>query len=78
MSNHHKDQPNQRSTGPVDRDRSSPQTKMDREMHDTDAPLVSDRDLRGKGRQAVEQQELEQDFDQIDRNLSAKRRPGNR
>jgi len=78
MSNHHKHRPNQRATGPADRDRSSRATKLDREMHNTDATRVSDRDLRGKGRQAVAQQELEQDFDQIDRSLSAKQRRANR
>jgi hypothetical protein len=73
MSNHHKHRPRQRATGPIDRDRDSPSTKMDRELENTDASRVSDRDLRGMGRQAVEQQQLEQDFDQIDRDLSAER-----
>jgi hypothetical protein len=73
MSNHHKHRPRQRATGPVDRDRNSPLTKMDRELEDTGASSVNDRDLRGMGRQANEQQQLEQDFDQIDRDLSAER-----
>lgn len=73
MSNDHKQRPRHRSKGPVDRDRSSSATKMNREMRNTDAPDVSDRDLRGTGREAIEQQQLEQDFDQLDRDLSAGR-----
>jgi hypothetical protein len=66
VSNHDKEKHPRESTGPVDRDRNTPGTKMNREMRNTDARGVGDRDLRGKGRQAVEQQERERDFDRID------------
>lgn len=59
MSNHHKERPRDRATGPVDRDRTSPKTKMNREMRNTDEPEINDSDLRGKGREAVEQQKQE-------------------
>jgi hypothetical protein len=59
MTAHHKKQPGERATGAVDRNRRSRKTKMNREMRNTDEPGISDSDLRGKGRQAVEQQERE-------------------
>lgn len=59
MSNHHKERPNERATGPVDKDRVSRKTKMNREMRNTDEATVNDRDLRGRGREATEQQERE-------------------
>ncbi|MEX2225725.1 MAG: hypothetical protein WEB52_04655 [Dehalococcoidia bacterium] len=71
MSDHHGRRPHDRSTGAVDKDRADPGSKMDRELRNTDSTGVNDRDRRGMGRQAVEQQEREQDFDQIDRDLSA-------
>jgi hypothetical protein len=59
------------STGAVDRDRASRGTKMDREMRNTDARTIPDRDLRGIGRQMIAQQEREKDFDRMSRELSA-------
>jgi hypothetical protein len=59
MSNHEKKTPGRRATGPVDRDRDSAKTKMNREMRNTDEPEVNDSDLRGRGREAVEQQRRE-------------------
>lgn len=65
MSNH------RRGTGAVDKDRRNKRNKMDREVKNTDDPSVPDSDLRGLGRQAIAQQQREQDFDKIDRDLSA-------
>jgi len=73
MSDDRKRRSRHRSKGPVDRDRSSAATKMNREMRNTDATDVPDRDLRGTGREAIAQQQREQDFDQLDRDLSAGR-----
>ena len=59
------------SMGAVDRNRATRATKMDREMRNTDARGIPDRDLRGIGRQMVAQQEREKDFDKFDLELSA-------
>ena len=65
MSNH------QKGTGHVDKDRRDDDEKMGREMKNTDARPVPERDLRGKGRQAIAQQRRERDFDKKDRDRSA-------
>ena len=60
------------SIGAVDKDRATRGTKMDRELRNTDARAIPDRDLRGIGRQMIAQQEREKDFDRIDLELSAR------
>jgi hypothetical protein len=48
---------------------------MDRELENTDDPAINDADLRGKGGQALKQQHREPDRDQVERDLSTRRRP---
>ena len=74
MNHHHNRRLHARddSTGAVDMDRATRATKKDREMRDTDARGIPDRDLRGIGRQMLAQQEREKDFDRISRELSAR------
>jgi hypothetical protein len=56
LDRHSGDHDDTQPTGAVDLDLRSPDVKMDREAHGTDADLATDSDPRGAARQARKQQ----------------------